>query len=328
MGQAAAEASSKVATESVNKLEDAGGNLKEFLGSIKDFKELGGLLKQVLQSAQNAEKKQEQGSQTAPIPPAPSADQAPPTGPAQELPDFQKPPQPADTTQLPVDEFNRNRGQLYTLSESFGEIIAKLSQPENRESFVKGLLSPAWFFSSDSECERIYKEISNTMPVLSTAILAHSEGPNNGLLHLLNLLVKVDKIMSEMKKEGPLRRCLSFTDKDVHVFLVKLLVFGKEFFENSRSSFEVWASIANAGLMFQMEAFQSAGEEISDALKAVIATEVSIPDSELLKIKLIPCLMTILKTRNELPVEDGEFLFGKWTRAADASRLKCLTFVA
>jgi len=78
--------------------------------------------------------------------------------------------------------------------------------------------------------------------------------------------------------------------------------------------------------MFQIEAYQSAGEEVADALKAVIATEVSMADSDLLKIKLAPCLLAVLKARNELSADLGLGLFGRWSRAAEESKLKCLTF--
>lgn len=301
--------------------------MKELFGSIKDLKGLADMLKQAFDKGEKKQQQRASPELQAPENQTPQQQAPPESAPA--LPEFQSQPQAqgADQPQTPVDEINKNRGQLYVFSDNFSEILTKLAKPESRQSFVKGLLSPSsWFSSEDPKCEQIYREVSNAAPVLYAALLAHTEGPNNGVLHLLNLLVKVDKIMLEMKKEGPLRRCLSFSDKDIHVFLVKLLLFGKEFSENSRSSFGVWSSLADAALMFQMEAFQSAGEDVADALKAVIATEVSMPDSELQKVMLTPCLMAIFKARNELPAEAGESLFSRWSRAAEETKLKCLTF--
>ena len=210
--------------------------------------------------------------------------------------------------------------------EETANLLEKLAVPDNRLNFFTGVFHVSQTALADPECRQVYSNVSQSSPYFFDAALGTADGFAADFVQYLNLMIKVEKIMSEMKKEGPLRRCLSFTDKDVHVFLVKLLLFKQDLTANTDKNLIVVKSIAKAALAFKQEKYFESGSSLAEALKAVIATEVSIPDSEILQIQLVPCLLKVFKTRSEITQEPNEAVLESMTRAGAAARATCINF--
>ena len=235
---------------------------------------------------------------------------------------------PQDPPKEDVDAFNQNRGEYYMITEKFGDIIQKFSDPEIRNQFLSGLLSSTEITSKDPECIALLNNVSSAIPVLIQSFTKLPNEKNNGMLSTLNYLVKFERYFRELKKDGPVKRCFKISAEDIQILLVKVFVFGEEYYENSKSNLDVWTNFANTAFMFQLGMYKSSGESLSDTIKAGLKTTVSVSDEDLSKINLTKCMMTVFKVRSTQDVIIAETPMKSWMRAVDSAKEKCKNMIS
>ena len=216
------------------------------------------------------------------------------------------------------------QGDFGPMAAGVRDSLLRLADEQVRSQLFRGFLSAGEFVQDRPACTKLLSECLQTLELaVGTATGVQTGLMGSAVMHQLNTLVKIDRMLRQLGSSADARECVGKESTELKKVLVKLVYYNEEFVANAKSNLGLLAAMAGAALQFQMGAYEESGGSLGQAVKMAASTGVSVGEEALARVDLWRCAVAVMRAKSRQEVEAGS-AGEAWRAAVEEARSECL----